>query len=282
MNGAVSSAELRVYKSDEQTKPLKNPGEMSSHDALNAIPPTISDQATESVHEEMYQPENTTVENVSTPEPARQDSPNFRQMRQKAEQFERESRDKEEIIQRLLRQQQTQSYTQPTSQEFDLKDDDMPEAKHINHVYQELNKVKQELNTYRQQSSTSISKANLRSQYPDYDQVMSQDNIKDLEYMRPSVARALASSGDFEGSAEAAYHMIKSLGINKHTEDTEDYEVAKKRAAANMAKPKTINAISKSNSPLSQTAVFSTELTPERKDEIWARMQKKLRTKKGY
>lgn len=274
MTGSISSAQARVILPETVLETKPNDGSISSRDLLTQPQPApVVESAPEPI--EVQQPE-------ALVEQPRQDSPRFRDLRLKAEATERESREKDEIIQRLLRAQQQQH--QPQSLDRDTThydEDEIVSRKTLTPLMEEVRNLKQELQNQRHYSSAEQSRQNMRQRYNDYDKVMTADNLKDLEYMKPAIAKALSTSGDFEGSAEIAYHMIKNLNIHQD-DNTEDIEDNKRRARENMAKPKPANSVGKSNSPLSELSPFHREQTKEHKDMLWSRMQKKMRTKKSF
>ena len=282
MSGAISSAQARILTPDVQLRQESQPGEVSSHDLLKV----------KELTPEPIEPETPEIEiEAAAPEPEakpelKPESTNFRQVRLKAEAAERESREKDEIIQRLLRAREQQNVQPQANYAMpDIADDDdsLLEKKHIAPLLKKVQQLEQQLVAAQQITTVDQVRQNLRRSYTDYDEIMTEDNLKDLEYMKPAVAKALRSSGDFEGAAETAYHMIKTLGIHQSepARPSRDVEADKRRARENMAKPKHPSVIGKSNSPLGELSPYQVEQTQERKDAVWKRMKQKLRAKQG-
>ncbi len=109
----------------------------------------------------------------------------------------------------------------------------------------------------------------LRKEFPDFDQVISDENQDYLIYHHPEIATTLKRLPDGYDRWHDIYKMIKKFVPNNTT--------AKKEAAkaeANFSKPKSMSGVG-----LTQTGEESgsARLTEERKAANWERMQKALR-----
>jgi len=180
MNGSISSAQARDYISDKTNQPAQDHGTMSSHDALKE--PEIQSEPAEQV---VVQREPEPVEEKPN------DSPNFRALRQKAEaereareRLEQENRAKDEIIQRILKaQSKGADISTDEADEYDFAD-----KRQVNQLLKKVDLLENEIRQSRHMSAFERSKQNLKQKYSDYDDVMTEDNLKDLEYMEPTVA----------------------------------------------------------------------------------------------
>lgn len=289
MTGYISSAQARDLKPDTSEQKASD-GTVSSHDLLrqdennnlrntdNNNSTTVSDTAGESA------PVASAEEKLDASVQQKPESQNFRQVRERAEAAERAAREKEEQLQQLLKLSRQQQQDPQKANTFDP--DEVIYSKDLQPVAQDLQEIKRKLAYFEQATTVEQSKNNLRKAYNDYDQVMTPDNLKDLEYMDPQMANALKTSGDFEGASKIAYNMIKAMGIYKDTTATSsssgNYEYEKQRAKENLAKPKPAQAIGKSNSPLGALSPYHREQTKEHKDMLWANMQKRMRAKKSF
>lgn len=108
----------------------------------------------------------------------------------------------------------------------------------------------------------------LKQAFPDYDQVVNEENGVYLEYNHPEIYRALLRQGDSFDALSDTYKTVKKLIPNLAN--------AKKEAARadnNFSKPKSI-----SSTGLTQTgeARASAILSQEKKDANYARMQKTI------
>lgn len=235
--------------------------------AQEALESLAQPQEQEPVHE-VAQPKETTKEY------------NFRVLREKLEQAEREKREKEEMLQRLLASQQT-PYAQPQQpvakyqqeeedDDIRVNPDDIVEGKHLSKIdkkiSKEFSKIKQELDYYKQQTVAAQAEARLKAKYRDLDAVLSLDNIKTLQAIYPSLARTLDSTQDLYDKGEAAYTMIKNLGI--HQDETQQ---VKQKIAQNMAKPKplaTAKAPQGSESPLTTVNMYARKVDESRAEQL--------------
>ena len=112
----------------------------------------------------------------------------------------------------------------------------------------------------------------LKTQYPDFDNIVSRENLESLRLAYPEIAQTINSSSDLYSQAVSAYTMIKKLGIG-----VEDSFIEEKAAIQrNAAKPKPLASINpqQGDSPLSKANAFATsgKLT----DELKAQMLKEM------
>lgn len=198
---------------------------------------------------------------VQTQKPDAQAS--FRALREKAERIERERDDAMRRLQEIeTRNQQTQS----EDEEINIAPDDIAEGKHLSKVSKKIKRLESELNQYKQQSAATTVETRLKTQYPDFDKVVSKDNIELLKAQYPEIAQTLHASSDLYSTAVSAYTIIKRLGI--HQEDV--YGVEKAIAIKNAAKPRPLASVSpqQGDSPLSRANAFANGLTDDLKEQL--------------
>ena len=106
----------------------------------------------------------------------------------------------------------------------------------------------------------------LKTRFPDFDSVVTTDNVKQLQALEPDVAQVINQIGDNEAKAVAAYKYIKAL-VPSAVEASQD----KKRIEENANLPKSVSA-AKANSPLGKAGSFEQGLTPDLKRQLWAEM----------
>lgn len=112
----------------------------------------------------------------------------------------------------------------------------------------------------------------LQSRYPDFEQVVSKENVEYLRSTKPEIAAALSAIGDKYGKAVAAYEYIKMLmpqGMNL----SQEKEIAEK----NLKKPGNLSSVG--SEALSQAKAMERGLTPDRKKALFKEMQSAI---KGY
>lgn len=194
---------------------------------------------------------------------------------------ERAERERDEMMAFIKEQKQKEDLKKKRAQqesyerdEIGLGEDDLVEGKHIKKLYRKLKEQEEQISQYQQQSSQSTAEARLKVQYPDFDKVVSANNIEELKVSYPELAQTLQSSPDLYTQAASAYTLIKKLGIYK--EDI--YKEDRARAQDNASKPKPMNSISpqQADSPLSHANAFSSGLTEDRIQQL-RKMNKEAR-----
>ena len=191
-------------------------------------------------------------------------------LREKAEQSERRALEAERLL--------AESYTKEAEEAFEdndlsVDDDSLVEGKHLAKVYKEVNKLKSQLKQYEQKSTVNTVEAKLKAQYPDFDNVVSSENLANLKAAYPEIAHTINSSNDLYSKAVSAYTMIKKLGIS---EPVDVYSGDKERAQKNAAKPRSMASISpqQGDSPLTKANAFATDgnLSDDMKKNLWKEM----------
>lgn len=199
--------------------------------------------------EEQEQPEQI-EETTNQAAPVSNKEDNFRRLREKAERAERE---RDQAMSLLRQQEQQRLYNEQllnqqrnTPQEKELDPDDYAQVNYVNRVIEnktrqmEARQQEQEQKFYSQMVETRV-----KSQYRDFDEVVSAENIAALRELEPAYASSLAANPDLFLKAEGTYKLIKQLGI--HRESTHQ-AVARDRVAQNSNKPRPASVAS----PLSQ------------------------------
>lgn len=160
--------------------------------------------------------------------------------------------------------------------DIQIGDDDLVEGKHLKQYVQQMQRQMQESKKqYAHQAAQAYNTSleiQLKAQYPDFDQVVSQANLKDLAALHPELAATLNNSPDLRSQAVSAYTMIKNLGIDQSLDDP--YMAEKEKIRKNSAKPRPSNSVTPSNSsPLAQAGAFSGELTPALRKQLQTEME---------
>lgn len=201
---------------------------------------------------------------------------NIRSLRKDKERLERENREKDLLLQELIRKNQPKEQVQQQAQvdtsveeDFTIADDDFLEGKHYRSLENRLKKQEAALNKYRQQSESTTIETKLRSQYSDFDKVVTPENIEALRTSQPELAETIGSGTNLYSSAVSAYKIIKQLGI--YVED--NYKTDRDLAQQNSLKPKPLQSVSpqKGASPLEQANAFGQGrvLTQDAKKQIY-------------
>lgn len=192
---------------------------------------------------------------VSQQQPSREanEERNFRALREKSDRIQKE---RDEALMRLKQYEVSQNVESDT---LNLGPDDLAEGKHLNKVESKIKALENQLMESR-----------LRSQYPDIDSVVNDDNIALLKSKYPELAQTIGTNKNLYSQAVTAYTMIKQLGINQEPA----YEADKILAHRNASKPRPLASVSpqQGDTPLSKANAFANGLT----DELKRQLQKEM------
>ncbi len=196
----------------------------------------------------------------------------FRQLREAKLKAERE-RDE------LLRQLQAQSQPQPQEEDedFSIEPDALAEGKHLRKMQAKIKKLEQRLENANNTASQTAVEAKIKANYPDFDKIVSGENINALREQYPEIAATLHSTTDLYSKAVSAYTMIKKLGIAQ-----EDLYVSdRQRAQLNAAKPRSLASVSpqQGESPLSRANAFANGLTEDLKTQLHKEMMEAMKNR---
>ena len=208
---------------------------------------------------------------------------NFRAIREKAKQAERERDEALKIVRELqaTRHQSDQATTPKEMYEendtFGINPDDLVEGKHLTKVAKEMKALREQLKGYQQQSNLTATEARLKAQFPDLDKVLSPDNIETFRYAYPELASSIDSTPDIYTKAVSAYTMIKKFGIHQEVGSSAEKEISKK----NLAKPRPMASVApqQGDSPISRANAFANGLTKDLQDQLNKEMRD---ARKGY
>jgi len=198
---------------------------------------------------------------------------NFRAMKEKALAAEKRAQELEAAL--LASQSQKQTVAQEEEEEeiseVAVDADALVEGKHLSKVNKHIKKLQDQLKQYQQQTTLNATEVRLKSQYPDFDKIVSRDNLESLRMAYPEIAQSLNANPDLYGKAVSAYTMIKKLGIGEEDPYVEEKAIIQRNAA----KPKPLASISpqQGDSPLSKANAFANgKLTDELKSQMLKEM----------
>ena len=220
------TARLAEMTADRAQQPAEAPESIENQEPVEQEAAQVDQEPQESA------PESTQEASVTAQATTQKESGHFKKLR---ESLERSEREKEQLYEILLKMQQAQQSVQPTQSpsEPELEDNDFVPR---NYVDKRLHQTEQQLAKYQQALYEQTVQNQLQSQYTDFSQVVSKDNISRLREEHPEIAASLAANPDIASKAHAAYKIIKKLGL--HTESPEDYEPIKQKIQANSQKPR--------------------------------------------
>ena len=217
-----------------------------------------------------------------TPQPRRaQDNPANRRIRELKEAQKKAERERDELL-RMMQMQQMQQQSpkqqqpEPEEEEFHIEDDALVEGKTIRQMNAKMKAMQDQLRNYQAQSAESITEAKIKAAYPDFDRVVSQENIAQLREDYPELANTLHSTTDLYSKAVSAYTLIKQFGIAKDPRIEND----RARVIKNVAKPRPLASVSpqQGDSPLSKANAFANgdftkEMQEAARKEMFAAMK---------
>jgi len=200
---------------------------------------------------------------------------NFREMREKVYKLERE---RDEALRYAQQFQQPQQQQAPQEDDdLQLKPDDLAEGKHLSKVQKRIKALENQLRQSEERTAQMTTEARLKAQFPDFDKVVSRENVDIFRDMEPEVFATVSSSNDLYSKAVTAYKMIKKLGIGEPDLYQKDRDIAQRNAA----KPKPVASLSpqQGETPMSRANAFAEGLTPDLRKQLLKEMTE---AKKGY
>lgn len=242
----------------------------------NALPHEAQQvEESEEVVENQTQNEEVVVKNP----PSTAETPAAKSFRELREQKQRVERERDELARRF--QEMETKRQQPIikdEEDVNVGNDDIVEGKHLSKYDRKIKKLQEELSQYQQQSNVTATEVRLRNQYPDFDKVVSKDNIEILRSSYPEVAETINnSSTDLYSKAVSAYTLIKKLGITVEDIYVED----KQKAIKNAAKPRPLASVNpqQGESPLARANAFANGLTEDLKKQLHQEMLQAMKNK---
>ena len=255
----------------------------AQNNPFGAVPDELPQEVAQEMQSE-HEPEETTQEVVENQEveeqpeqqpskPSPKDS--FRAVREAKERAERE---RDAILSQMLQMQQQmqlqQQQYQPKQQEepvedydIDIDSDALAEGKHLKKLMAKQKAMEQQLKRYQMQSEEVAIETKIRSEFPDFDKVVSKENVDILIQQFPQIAETLRNTPNMYNKAATAYTVIKNFGIHK---DTPKFEADRAKAVSNAQKPRPLASVNptQGDSPLSKANAFANGMTDELKEQL--------------
>ncbi len=197
---------------------------------------------------------------------------NMRILRERAENAERRAQDLERMVQQNMSQQQTtrMQIAEPDADDWTMADDTYVEGKdlkkYVKSLKQEIKNTKKQFEEYHQQTALTQAEMRLRSQFSDFDSVVTKENLDKLASQKPSLYRTIYASTDIYDRGYAGYELIKASGVLDN-----QYQDLDKRVEENKTKPRSAaNAAPQtSDTPLARVGDYDRRiLSEDRKDQL--------------
>ena len=193
---------------------------------------------------------------------------NWKEARRVQEEQKRRIREQEELIQRL-------QGPKPAQNDDDLDklgDEDIvtkAQAKRL------ASKMAEEIaNKVIKQREASTVDERLSLKFPDFAEVVTQENIELLKQTEPELAESLAHNPDPYKQGVAVYKLLKKAAIVAEQVDMHSKE--KEKAVKNSQKPVSVNAVTK-QSAIGNAHMFENGLTDELKKSLRAEMAQAIK-----
>lgn len=196
---------------------------------------------------------------------------NMRILRERAEAAERRNQELERMVQMNMSQQQQSNKIQLVdNDDFDINDDDLIEGKHlkkyVKSMQKDLKDARKQFEDYSQTAALAQADMKLKSQFSDFDNVVSKENLEKLAILKPALYRTIYSNNDMYDRGYTAYEMIMNSGIV-----SDQYKNIDKRLEDNRTKPRSASNVApqSSDTPLARVGDYDRRvLTEARKDEL--------------
>jgi hypothetical protein len=176
---------------------------------------------------------------------------NFRKLREKNEQLDRERQEALAEIERLRKLHMSK----PAARKNNYEDEESAQEMHS-----------RDWNARIAQLEEATIESRLRAQFPDFDAVVNNDTISRLRTEDPELAESIHYNPNLYSKAVAVYKAIKKNNI--YQPDT--YQKEREQAQTNAHKPRSTQSISpqQGDTPLSRANAFSEGLTEELKAQL--------------
>lgn len=208
---------------------------------------------------------------------------NWRLMRDRAEAAERRSQELERMVQQNLNQNQSSQkihLIEDEDDDSDISDDSYVEGrqykKQLKAVKKELKETRRQFQEIAIRTATDQAEFKLKTQFSDFDSVVTKDNLEKLEMAKPSLYRSILATQDIYDRGYTAYEMIKASGMVQES----PYEDQDRRLEENRAKPRAAANISpqSSETPLTRVGDYDRRiLTEERKRQLLKQVEEAKR-----
>ena len=271
----------------EQPDPWSSERKMASQLQQHENPFSVPDQVPQDVVQAMSSHQDFDQEPVSTEDveqrvesvkPTPQDS--FKSLREAKERAERE---RDAFLAQMLEMQQRshkQVVQEPEQQvyeeediDFNLDEDALVEGKYVKKVVNEIKNLKSQLKNYQNKSNETAMEAKIKANYPDFERVVSKENVERLNAQFPEIAQSLRDTQDIYSKAASAYTVIKKFGIYQDAQQA-PYENERAKAVINSNKPRPLASVSpqQGDSPLSKANAFANGMTKDLQKQLLAEM----------
>jgi len=234
------------------------------------------EESSEHVNEDL--PEETALEQEQPQVEAKfknSNQDNIRNLRERAERAERAEKERDKLLEYVLAHKQSEqprvNKVEPAEEDYlasiGLEEDSLVEGKHFKQYLKKQRELEKELYSYKQKTNSDTIEMKLKSEYPDFDKVLSSKNLTQLRNINPDLADVILSTPDLYKQGSIAYQMIKQYGIHQEPVHNPEKEMMNK----NFQKPRSASlaAPQSGSSAISQANIYANGLTDELKAKLY-------------
>ena len=250
------------------------PQSVATEPQQEEVEPVAEDQAPETAPEQQE-----LVQEIAEETPRERNTRALRELKEKAEKERiRAEKERDEALRRMqeleahYRQQPKKSESVDEDYDINIGEEDLVEGKHVKKLVNEVKQLKKELQSSQSHYKMQSLQDRLNRDFPDFNRVVTPENIELLRHLKPHQAQLLDASTDLYATAASAYDMIKEYGIYQETQRVQH---ERNLVQKNIAKPKPSNAVSpqRGNSPLTKVHDFAQGFNDTVAKSLWAEMQ---------
>lgn len=191
---------------------------------------------------------------------------NFRELREKAKQAERERDELRSYIEQQKKAEAKPASAAEEDDDFGINEDDIVEGRELKKYHKKQREQEKKLKHFEQQFASMSVEMQLRTKYPDFDTVVNDTTVQRFKEEYPDMFNTIQTSSNLYSKAATAYSLIKQFNLDK----APDYSHDKKTMAKNQQKPKSAAAIipTTADHALSGANAFANGLTDELKERM--------------
>jgi len=252
------------------------------------VPPTEQEQVSPS-HEQAYRNEGSGYDNQQAGQPEDDKAQNFKAIRESNARLQRENeelRQQTQVydsrlaeIEKSMQQQSRPATPDEVDELAELSGDDWTTREQAEKLAErKFKKLYQEQREKEDKKRHEAEKKNmlealpkrLNKELPDFDSVVTKDNVEYLKANKPHIASSLAANTDPYQQALSVYDAVKAFCPSVGVQDEQA------RMDKNATRPGTLGA-AKGSSPLSQAGSFEKGLTPDLRKQLQKEMISSIR-----
>lgn len=191
---------------------------------------------------------------------------NWKEARRKMQELEAKAKEQEEVIKKLT----TKAPLEEDDELDKLGDEDIVTKRQVKKL---ASKMAEEIahKIVRQKEAATVDER-LQLKYPDFADVVTEENIEFLKQNEPELAESLSYYPDPYKQGVAVYKLLKKAGATESKDMPNIPSKEKEKAIKNGQKPVSVNAVTK-NSAIGNASMFENGLTPELKASLLKEMR---------